>query len=319
MKLKKLNMKILGIGNAIVDVICKVEDQYLSDNELIKGTMKLVDEFEFKKLLSTLKIQETVSGGSIANSIVGLSQLGNDVGFIGKINADDLGKKYEEGLIKEKVQYFYNKKDELLPTGTCLILITPDAERTMVTFLGIAGKVSEKDINEKAIKESEMIFLEGYLWDEGETKSAFHKAMSLANKKVMSLSDQFCVERHKDSFLDLVKNKLDIIFANEQEIKFLIDTNNFDEVVAFGKKLGKLLVITRGEKGSIIIKNNEVTECKSKSNIKIVDLTGAGDLFAAGFLHGFINNFSMKECLEKGTEMSSKIIQRVGARLNFTQ
>ena len=309
-------MKILGIGNAIVDVICKVNDQYLLENGLTKSTMKLVDEDEFKKLLLTLKIEETVSGGSVANSIVGLSQLGNDVGFIGKVNSDTLGQKYEEGLIKEKVQYFYDKKEELSPTGTCLILITPDAERTMVTFLGIAGKISEKDINENAVKESEMIFLEGYLWDEGEPKSAFDKAMLLSNKKAMSLSDQFCVERHKDSFLNLVKNKLDIIFANEQEIKSLIDAKNFNDVIKFGKQLGKLLVITRGEKGSIAIKNNEVTECESKSNLKIIDLTGAGDLFAAGFLHGFINNFSIKENLEKGTELSSKIIQRVGARLD---
>ena len=309
-------MKILGIGNAIVDVICKVNDQYLLENSLIKSTMKLVDEVEFKKLLASLKIEETVSGGSVANSIVGLSQLGNKVGFIGKINSDNLGQKYEEGLIKEKVKYFYDKKEEVSPTGTCLILITPDAERTMVTFLGIAGKISKKDINEKAIKESEMIFLEGYLWDEGEPKSAFDKAMLISNKKAMSLSDQFCVERHKDSFLNLVKNKLDIIFANEQEIKSLINAKNFEEVVIFGKQLEKLLVITRGEKGSVAIKNNEVTECGSKSNLKIIDLTGAGDLFAAGFLHGCINDFSMKESLEKGTEMSSKIIQKVGARLN---
>jgi len=308
-------MKILGIGNAIVDVICKVNDQYLLENSLTKSTMKLVDEKEFKKLLSTLKIEETVSGGSVANSIVGLSQLGNDVGFIGKINADDLGVKYEEGLIKEKVQYFYRKKEEASPTGTCLILITPDAERTMVTFLGIAGKISEKDIDEKAIKESEMIFLEGYLWDEGEPKSAFDKAMLLSNKKAMSLSDQFCVERHKDNFLDLVKNRLDIVFANEQEIKSLISTKNFNEVITFGKQLGKILIVTRGEKGSIAILDDEVIECQSEKKLNIVDLTGAGDLFAAGFLHGHINGFSTEKSLQKGTEMSSKIIQNVGARL----
>ena len=309
-------MKILGIGNAILDVICKVEDQYLINNQLTKSTMKLVDESEFKKLLSTLKIEETVSGGSVANSIVGLSQLGNDVGFIGKINADELGQKYEEGLTKEKVQYFYNKKEEVSPTGTCLILITPDAERTMVTFLGIAGKINQNDINEKAVQESEMIFLEGYLWDEGEPKSAFDKAMSLSNTKAMSLSDQFCVERHKSDFLNLVKNKLDITFANEQEIRALIDAKSFEDVIEFGKQLGKLLIVTRGEKGSIAIKNQEIVECRCKPDLKIVDLTGAGDLFAAGFLHGLINDVSTKECLEKGTEMSSKIIQKVGARLD---
>ncbi len=309
-------MKILGIGNAIVDVICKIEDNFLLENSLTKSTMKLVDEVEFKKVLSNLKIEQTIAGGSVANSIVGLSQLGNDVSFIGKVNQDDLGEKYEQSLIKENVKYFYNKKKEVIPTGTCLILITPDSERTMVTFLGIAGKISEKDIDDKAIKESEMIFLEGYLWDEGEPKSAFDKAMLLANKTAMSLSDQFCVERHKDSFLDLVKNKLDITFANEQEIKSLINATNFDEVVSFGKQLGKSLIITRGELGSIAIVKDEVFECDSKKDLKILDLTGAGDLFAAGFLHGYINNYSTKESLEKGTEMSSKIIQKIGARLN---
>jgi sugar/nucleoside kinase (ribokinase family) len=309
-------MKILGIGNAIVDVICKVEDKFLLENNLIKSTMKLVDEIEFKKVLSSLKIEQTIAGGSVANSIVGLSQLGNDVSFIGKVNKDDLGEKYEQSLTKENVKYFYSKKEEVIPTGTCLILITPDSERTMVTFLGIAGKISEKDIDDEAIKESEMIFLEGYLWDEGEPKSAFDKALLLANKTAMSLSDQFCVERHKDSFLNLVKNKLDITFANEQEIMSLINVTNFDEVVTFGKQLAKSLIITRGELGSIAIIKDEVIECDSKKNLKILDLTGAGDLFAAGFLHGYINNYSTKKSLEKGTEMSSKIIQKIGARLN---
>ena len=309
-------MKILGIGNAIVDVICKVEDSYLKDNALTKGTMKLVDEIEFKKLLSTLRIEETVSGGSVANSIVGLSQLGNEVGFIGKINDDDLGQKYEEGLKKENVNYFYSKKKESLPTGTCLILITPDSERTMCTFLGTAGKINESDININSVKKSEIVFLEGYLWDEGEPKSAFDKAIQNSNNVAMSLSDSFCVERHKSHFLDLVKNKLDIIFANEQEITSLINAKNFDDVVAFGKEIEKTIIITRGEKGSIAIKKNEVVKCDSKKNLKIVDLTGAGDLFAAGFLHGYINNLSIVESLEKGTEMSSKIIQKLGARLS---
>ena len=308
-------MKVLGIGNAIVDVICKVEDSFLSENSLAKGTMKLVDETEFKKLLSSLKIEETIAGGSVANSIVGLSQLGNQVSFIGKVNNDELGDKYEKSLTIEKVKYCYKKKEELVPTGTCLILITPDSERTMCTFLGIAGKVSDKDIDENAVKNSELVFLEGYLWDEGDPKSAFDKAMRLSNKTAMSLSDQFCVDRHKKSFLDLVKNKLDIIFANEQEVLSLIDAKNFNEVVSFGKKLGKLIVVTRGEKGSIAIHNNEVVECNIKKGLKIVDLTGAGDLFAAGFLHGYVNNLSMKQSLEKGTDMSSKIIQIFGARL----
>ena len=308
-------MKILGIGNAIVDVICKVEDRYLSDNGLTKSTMKLVDEIEFKKLLSTLIIEDTVSGGSVANSIVGLSQLGNKVGFIGKVNDDDLGQKYENGLKKENVDYLYSKKKETLPTGTCLILITPDSERTMCTFLGTAGKINENDVDVNSIKNSEIIFLEGYLWDEGEPKSAFDKAIQNSNKVAMSLSDLFCVERHKPHFLDLVKNKIDITFANEQEIMSLIDAKNFEEVLSFCKQLGKMIIITRGAKGSIAINENEIVECDSKKNLKILDLTGAGDLFAAGFLHGHINNLTIHESLEKGTEMSAKIIQQIGARL----
>ena len=309
-------MKILGVGNAIVDVICKVDEIFIDQNKLTKSTMKLVDEIEFKKLLSTLKIEETVSGGSVANSIVGLSQLGNKVGFIGKVSDDNLGNKYEEGLKKEKVEFFYSKKKETIPTGTCLILITPDSERTMVTFLGTAGKINENDIDTNAVKNSEILFLEGYLWDEGEPKQAFEKAINNANKVAMSLSDLFCVERHKPQFLDLVKNKLDITFANEQEIMSLIDAKKFDEVINFAKKINKLIVITRGNKGAVAINKNNIVECSAKNNLKIKDLTGAGDLFAGGFLHGLINNKSTKESLESGTEMSSKVIQVIGARLN---
>ena len=309
-------MKILGIGNAIVDVICKVEDKFITDNGLTKSTMKLIfDENEFKKLLSNLKIEKTVSGGSVANSIVGLSQLGNKVGFIGKVCDDDLGNKYEEGLKNESVEYFYSKKKEELPTGTCLILVTPDSERTMCTFLGTAGKINENDVSSDAIKKSEIILLEGYLWDEGEPKKAFEKAINNANKVAMSLSDQFCVDRHKPHFLELVKNKLDITFANEQEIMSLIDTKNFNDVVDFAKELRKILVVTRGEKGAIAINGNDIAECGIKEGLKVVDLTGAGDLFAAGFLHGHINKSELGECLEKGTEMSSKVIQQIGARL----
>ena len=307
-------MKVLGIGNAIVDVICKVDDNFIAQSNLIKSTMKLVDEAEFKKLLSTLKIEETVSGGSIANSIVGLSQLGNKVGFIGKVSDDDLGNKYEEGLKQENVEYFYSKKKEAIPTGTCLILITPDSERTMVTFLGTAGKINENDIDANAVKSSEILFLEGYLWDEGEPKKAFEKAINNSNKVAMSLSDLFCVERHKPHFLELVKNKLDITFANEQEIMSLIEVKRFDEVINFAKQINKLIVITRGDKGAIAINKNEITECSARENLKIKDLTGAGDLFAGGFLHGLINNKSIKESLKTGTEMSSKVIQIIGAR-----
>ena len=308
-------MKILGIGNAIVDVICKVEESFLPENKLTKGTMKLVDEAEFKKLLSNLKIEQTIAGGSVANSIVGLSQLKNEVGFIGKISDDDFGAKYEEGLIKENVKYFYSKRKESLPTGTCLILVTPDSERTMCTFLGIAGKISENDIDDGIIKKSELIFLEGYLWDEGEPRKAFEKAINNSNKVAMSLSDLFCVERHKKQFLELVKNKIDILFANEQEIMSLINSKSFNDVISFSKNLKNNIVITRGQEGAVSIKNNEVQECPAQKKLKIIDLTGAGDLFAAGYLHGIINNLDIKNSLLNGIEMSSKVIQQFGARL----
>ena len=308
-------MKILGIGNAIVDVLCKVSDDFLIKNSLTKSTMKLIDQAEFQKLLSSLNIEETISGGSVANSIVGLSQLGNDVGFIGKINNDDLGNKYEDGLKKEKVKFLYTKKDELTPTGSCLILITPDSERTMCTFLGVAGKINDNDVHEKYIKNADVLFLEGYLWDEGEPKKAFEKAIFNSKKTAMSLSDLFCVERHKQDFLDLVKHKLNIIFANEQEITALIDAKSFEEVVSFSREIKKNVIITRGEKGAIAINSGEIIECNAQKNLKIKDLTGAGDLFAAGYLHGIINNLSVKECLDKGTELSSKIIQKIGARI----
>ena len=309
-------MKILGIGNAIVDVICKVNDDFLSKNNLNKSTMKLIfEEKEFKNLLSNLKIKKTVSGGSVANSIVGLSQLKNKVGFIGKVSDDELGGKYEEGLKQESVKYFYSKKKEELPTGTCLILVTPDSERTMCTFLGTAGKINENDVSADAIKQSEIILLEGYLWDEGDPKKAFDKAIQNANKVAMSLSDQFCVDRHKPHFLELVKNKLDITFANEQEIMSLIDAKNFNDVIDFGKNLKKLIVITRGNKGAISILGNKITENGVLENLNIKDLTGAGDLFAAGFLHGYLNKLTDLECLNKGREMSSKVIQQIGARL----
>ena len=309
-------MKILGIGNAIVDVICKVDEKFLNQNGLTKGTMKLIFENEeFQSMLANLHIEKTISGGSVANSIVGLSQLGNKVGFIGKVSDDKLGSKYEDGLKSENVEYFYSKKKEELPTGTCLILVTPDSERTMCTYLGTAGKINENDVNGDVVKQSEMIFLEGYLWDEGEPKKAFEKAINSANKVAMSLSDQFCVDRHKPHFLDLVKNKLDITFANEQEIMSLINAKDFKDVVDFGKNLKKLIVITRGEKGAMSINGEEIIENGIEENLNIKDLTGAGDLFAAGFLHGNLKNLNTSESLNKGREMSSKIIQQIGARL----
>jgi len=308
-------MKILGIGNAIVDVLCKVSDEFLTQHSLTKSTMKLINEVEFKKLLTSLKVEETISGGSVANSIVGLSQLGNQVGFIGKVSNDYLGQKYEDGLKNEKVKYLYKKKQEKIPTGSCLILITPDTERTMCTFLGTAGRINDNDIKEDDIRNAEMLFLEGYLWDEGDPKKAFDKAIAHSKKVAMSLSDLFCVERHKPHFMELVKNKLDIIFANEQEILSLINSKIFEEAISFSKEIKKNVIITRGKHGAVSINEGQVVEVNAQSDLKIKDLTGAGDLFAAGYLHGIINQLNIKECLIKGTELSSKIIQKIGARI----
>ena len=259
-------MNILGIGNAIIDVLCKVPDEFLAKNSLTKSTMKLVDEEEFKKLLSSLTVNETISGGSVANSIVGLAQLGNDVGFIGKVNDDEFGQKYENGLISEKVKYLYEKKKEKVPTGSCLILITPDSERTMCTFLGTAGKINDTDIKKEYIQNAEIIFLEGYLWDEGDPKKAFDKAIMHSKKTAMSLSDLFCVNRHKPHFLELVKNQLNIIFANEQEILSLIDAKNFQEAISFSKQMKKNIIITRGEKGAISI-NHKIGRASCRERV----------------------------------------------------
>ena len=308
-------MKVIGIGNAIIDVLCKVEENFLIENNLIKGSMKLIDENNLNNLLTKIKIEKVISGGSAANTIFGLAKLGNKVGFIGKVNNDEFGKKYEKGLIDENIDFIFSKKKEILATGTCLILITPDSERTMCTFLGIAGKINEKDINIDKIKNSEISFLEGYLWDKGEPKKAFDKVISNSNLSAMSLSDIFCVERHKESFLNLIRNKLDIIFANEGEIMAIINAKKFDDVISFSKEINKLIVITRGEKGSVAINGTKITECSAEKNLKIIDLTGAGDLFAAGFLHSYMKKDSIKDCLLNATKLSSIIIQKYGARI----
>jgi len=308
-------MKIIGIGNAIVDVLGKVDDNFLKKNQLIKGSMKLINQNELNKILSTIKIEKKIAGGSVANSMVGLSHLQNDTFFIGKISNDDLGESYEQDLKNQKVTFCYKKKKQLIPTGTCIVLITPDNERTMCTFLGSSATISVNDIDENIIKNFSISILEGYLWDSNDSKLAFKKIIKNSKKKVMSLSDKFCVERHNTDFLDLVKNHLDIIFANEHEVLTLLDTKDLKKVIDFCKTIKKLVVITRSNKGSMAIFDNKVEECPAKQNLKIIDLTGAGDLFLAGFMDGYIKNKNLKECLNIGTEMASRIIQKIGARL----
>jgi len=308
-------MKVIGIGNAIIDVLSRVDDEFIKKNQLTKGSMKLINQTELLSLLDIIKIEKKIAGGSVANSMVGLSHLGNKVSFIGKISDDDLGKSYEKDLINQKVEFCYKKKEEVIPTGTCIVLITPDNERTMCTFLGSSATISENDIDEKIIKNSDISILEGYLWDSNNSKLAFKKILRNSKKKVMSLSDKFCVERHRDDFFDLVKNHLDIIFANEQEILTLFKTKDLKKVIHFCKTLKKIVVITRSNKGSMVIFDNNVDECNATQNLNIVDLTGAGDLFLAGFLSNYLKNKNLKDCLNIGTEMASRIIQKIGARL----
>ncbi len=314
-----MNKKILGIGNAIVDVLAKVDDEFLNKNKLIKGSMKLINKSEFEDLKKDIKIEEVVAGGSVANTMAGIAHLQGNSSFIGKINSDNFGEMYRKSLQDINVNFSYLEKDENLSTGASIILITPDSERTMCTYLGISSHLSANDINENNIIDQELIFLEGYLWDKGISEKMFKHAISIAKKNkvkiAMSLSDIFCVTRHKQDFYNLLKNDLDILIGNENEINELANKKNLLDSVNQLKELNKLIVITRSENGSMAIKNNEIINCNSTKVKKVLDLTGAGDLFAAGFLKEYLDNSDIKKCLETGSILASKIIQKIGARL----
>ena len=314
-----MNKKILGIGNAIVDVFAQVEESFLKDNNLIKGSMKLINEEEFIQLKQKIKIKKTLSGGSVANSMSGISYLNGDASFIGKINSDEFGELYKKSLEDIDVKFLYNPKKEIIPTGTCIILITPDSERTMCTYLGISSQLAANDLNEKDIMNKELIFLEGYLWDKGLSEKMFKQAISFAKKnKVkigMTLSDTFCVTRHKDDFYNLLKNDLDILIGNENEINELTGNKNLSDSINQLILLNKLIIVTRSERGSLAIYNNIIIDCDSVQVNKVIDVTGAGDLFAAGFLKEYIEKSEIKKCLETGSLMASKIIQKIGARI----
>jgi sugar/nucleoside kinase (ribokinase family) len=314
-----MNKKILGIGNAIVDVFAQVEESFLKDNNLIKGSMKLINEEEFIQLKQKIKIKKTLSGGSVANSMSGISYLNGDASFIGKINSDEFGELYKKSLEDIDVKFLYNPKKEIIPTGTCIILITPDSERTMCTYLGISSKLAANDLNEKDIMNKELIFLEGYLWDKGLSEKMFKQAISFAKKnKVkigMTLSDTFCVTRHKDDFYNLLKNDLDILIGNENEINELTGNKNLSDSINQLILLNKLIIVTRSERGSLAVYNNIIIYCDSVRVNKVIDVTGAGDLFAAGFLKEYIEKSEIKKCLETGSLMASKIIQKIGARI----
>jgi fructokinase len=314
-----MNKKILGIGNAIVDVLAKVDDDFLKKNKLIKGSMKLINKAEFEDLKKNIKIEKIVAGGSVANTMAGIAHLQGNPSFIGKINSDNFGEMYRKSLQDINVNFSYLEKDEDLSTGASIILITPDSERTMCTYLGISSHLSADDINENNIIDHELIFLEGYLWDKGTSEKMFKHTISIAKKNkvkiAMSLSDIFCVTRHKADFYNLLKNDLDILIGNENEINELASKKNLLDSVNQLKELNKLIVITRSENGSMVVKNNEITTCSSIKVNRVLDLTGAGDLFAAGFLKEYLDKSDIKKCLETGSILASKIIQKIGARL----
>ena len=314
-----MNKKILGIGNAIVDVFAQVEENFLKENNLIKGSMKLINEEEFVKLKQKIKIEKTLAGGSVANSMAGISYLNGDASFIGKINSDEFGKLYKKSLEDIDVKFIYNPKKELMPTGTCIILITPDSERTMCTCLGISSQLAANDLNEKNIVDKELIFLEGYLWDKGLSEKMFKQAINFAKKNkvkiAMTLSDIFCVTRHKVDFYNLLKNDLDVLIGNENEINELTGNKNLSNSINQLILLNKLIIVTRSEKGSLAIDNNIIIDCDSIQVNKVIDVTGAGDLFAAGFLKEYLEKSEIKKCLTTGSLMASKIIQKIGARI----
>ena len=315
-----MSKKILGIGNAIVDVFVKVDDDFLLKNNLTKGSMKLIERQEFDNLKNTIKIEKIEAGGSVANTMAGIAYLGGKPSFIGKINSDEFGKIYKKSLEKINVNFLYSEKDENLLTGASIILITPDSERTMCTYLGISSQLSKEDINEDYIKDYEIIFLEGYLWDKGISEEMFKHVIDLAKKNnikiAMSLSDIFCVTRHREDFFKLLKNDLNILIGNENEINELMQKNNLLDSMNELKNINKLIIITRSENGSVAILNNEITNCDSIKVDKVLDLTGAGDLFAAGFFKEYLDKSNVKKCLQTGSKLASKIIQKIGARLN---
>ena len=315
-----MSKKILGIGNAIVDVFVKVDDNFLSKNNLTKGSMKLIEKAEFETLKDTIKIEKIEAGGSVANTIAGISYLGGNSSFIGKVNSDEFGRVYKKSLEKIKVNFYYSEKSENLSTGASIIFITPDSERTMCTYLGISSQLSKEDINEDKIKDHELIFLEGYLWDKGKSEEMFKHVINLAKKNntkiAMSLSDIFCVTRHRNDFFKLLVNDLNILIGNENEINELVQKNNLLASINELKKINKIVVITRGENGSLVILNNEITKCESIKVKKVLDLTGAGDLFASGFLKEYLDKSNINKCLQTGSELAAKIIEKIGARLN---
>jgi fructokinase len=315
-----MSRKILGIGNAIVDVFVKVDDNFLSKNNLTKGSMKLIEKKEFEILKNTIKIEKIEAGGSVANTMAGIAYLEGNPSFIGKISHDEFGKIYKKSLEKINVNFLYSEKKENLLTGTSIIFITPDSERTMCTYLGISSQLSKDDINEDHIKNHEIILLEGYLWDKGTSEEMFKYVIRLAKKNniqiAMSLSDIFCVNRHREDFLELLKNDLNILIGNENEINELMQKNNLLDSINELKNINKLIIITRSVNGSVAILNNKIINCESVKVEKILDLTGAGDLFASGFFKEYLDQSNIKKCLETGSEIAAKIIQKIGARLN---
>ena len=310
---------ITGIGNAIVDVIVNVKDKYLEDQNIRKGMMSLVDLKTIENISDTIEIKTTVSGGSVANSIVALAQNGMNTAFIGKVSNDEIGSKFIDGLKSENVTFACKAQSDDSKSGRCIVMVTPDAQRTMSTYLGISQKLNSGDINQDVIKNSSITYLEGYLWDLDDAqvaiKHATDYAKSSGNLVAFSVSDVFCIERFRDSFRSMIDSNVDIVFANKEEIKSLYENDNIEEITKILSQQERIYAITMGEEGALIIKGDETYKIEAQKIENLVDTTGAGDLFAAGFLEHFIKNESLESCGSRGVEMASRVIQQYGARL----
>lgn len=318
------NKKIIAIGNAITDLVCKTDDQFLADHSLIKGSMSLIDEATSQKLAELAQIKVT-SGGSAANTATAFTGLGGNAAFIGKVALDDFGRKFIEEINKASVEFCCKNFAENASANS-FILVTDDAQRTMCTFLGCASQITENDIDENDIKSADIMYLEGYLWDQPSTINALKKAITLAKKNdvkiAFTLSDSFCVARHKKDFIHLIENDLDILFANEDEIKELlhikdIEKDDFAKIHQFFAQNDKLIAaVTRSNKGCVIFdKDRHYLEEASQID-KLVDTTGAGDCFAAGFLFGLVDGYDLRKSAWLGNQVAGKIIQKFGARFD---
>lgn len=309
---------VLGIGNAIVDVLVNIEDDFLTRNDIPKGSMQLVDEATSEKLFSQQGPSIKCSGGSAANTIAGLASLGSQTAYFGKISNDDLGQFFDQDFSSLGIDFSTTKDDTGISTAHCLVMVSPDAERTMCTYLGATSNLMEKDIDPEIVAAAAVTYMEGYLWDPEHAKAAFRKAMTLAHeagrKTSLSLSDSFCVGRYKQEFFHLAEHEIDILFANEEELLMLYDTRDIAQAIKAVQQHCEVAAITRGAKGCTIVSADQIIDIDGQPVSELVDTTGAGDLFAAGFLHGYTRGLDLWVCGRMGNLTASEIITHMGAR-----